>query len=455
MACLAHGLLALVILGLEPAIASQTPVALRAAARAGEAARVVVALRAEGKFLEEAAPAAGEKAEPPRVRKIKVETRTEFAERVLAASAEGRAERVARWVFQASSALNGEIRTRATAIRPEVALLVAERRGETVVVFSPAGPLTRSELEVVEAVGDPLALAGLLPVQPVKVGDHWRVGGDAARGLSGYDALAVNALEASVESLDAAEAVLRLKGEIRGAALGGTGTIACDGTFRFDRAASQITRLELTRHETRKAGPVEEGLEITSTLTVERRAMATPAELGDAIIAALPSDRDPQREFLLLIAPDGKYALQHDRDWHIYWDDSKLTVLKRLDHGEVVAQCNLNVGPKVPAGKHQDPDQFRDDVKRALGGRFVRFVGVGEVDGDPAGGFRYKVAVQGRQGDVGILWDYYLIASPEGDQLLATFTHALAQSAAFGDQDLRLVASFRWTNPAAADPKPR
>src|SRR5262249_28209440 len=105
--------------------------------------------------------------------------------------------------------------------------------------------------------------------------------------------------------------------------------------------------------------------------------------------------------------------------------------------------------------KHQDPDQFRDDVKRALGTRFVQFVGVGEIEGDPAGGFRYKVAVQGRQGDVGILWDYYLIASPEGDQLLATFPHALAQSAAFGDQDLRLVASFRWTTPGAAEPGAR
>jgi hypothetical protein len=324
-----------------------------------------------------------------------------------------------------------------------------------VVVFSPGGPLTRSELEVVEAVGDPLVLAGLLPVQPVNVGDHWRVGGDAARGLSGYDALAANALEASVESLDAAEAVLRIKGEVRGAALGGAGMIACDGTVRFNRVAGQITRLVVTRHETRKAGPVEEGLDISSTLSVERRAVATPAELGDAMVAALPTDRDPQRELLVLIAPDGRYVLQHDRDWHIYWDDSRLTVLKRLDHGEVVAQCNLNAGPKVLAGKHQDPDQFRDDVKRALGERFVRFVGVGEVDGDPAGGFRYKVAVQGRQGEVGILWDYYLIASPDGDQLLATFTHALAQGAGFGDQDLRLVASFRWTTPPAGDPKPR
>jgi hypothetical protein len=307
---------------------------------------------------------------------------------------------------------------------------------------------------VVEAVGDPLALTGLLPDRAVVRGDHWRVGGDAARGLSGYDALAANALDASVESLDAAAAIIRLKGEIRGAALGGTGTISCEGTLRFDRAAGQIVRLELTRHETRKAGPVEEGLDISSTLTVEQKAIATPAELSDQVITALPRDRDPERELLILTAPDGKYTLKHDRDWHIYWDDTKLTVLKRLDHGEVVAQCNLNVGPKVSPGKHQHPDQFRDDVRRALGARFDQFVGVGEVDGDPAGGFRYKVAAQGRQGDVGILWDYYLLASPDGDQLLATFTHAAAQQSAFANQDVRLVTSFRWTLPPSDPASP-
>ncbi len=445
------------ILGMGAADGAQGPVALRLAARVGDSARVVIALQAEGTFREAVPQAGAEKAEPPRPRRLKVQTRTEFAERIVGLDAEGRPARVARWVSEAAAALNGEIRTRATAIRPGVALLLAERRDESVVVFSPAGPLTRSELEVVETVGDPLALTGLLPELPVVVGDHWRVGGDAARGLSGYDALAANALDASVESLDATTVLIRLKGDIRGAALGGEGTITCDGTLRFDRVAGQIVRLDMTRHETRNAGPVEEGLDITSTLTVERKVIDAPVELADQVIAALPRDRDPQRELLILIAPDGKYTLKHDRDWHIYWDDSRLTVLKRLDHGEVVAQCNLNAGPKVPPGKHQHPDQFRDDVRRALGARFDQFVGVGEVDGDPAGGFRYKVAVQGRQGDVGILWDYYLIAGPDGDQLLATFTHALAQESAFGAQDVRLVASFRWTLPAAdaaTPPKP-
>ena len=100
-------------------------------------------------------------------------------------------------------------------------------------------------------------------------------------------------------------------------------------------------------------------------------------------------------------------------------------VLKRLDRGEMVAQCNLAVGPNAGKGRHQDLGQFRDDLRKALGDRFVQFVGQGEVDGAPAGGFRYKVTVQGRQGDSGVLWHYYLIAGPDGDQLIATFTLGL------------------------------
>jgi hypothetical protein len=162
--------------------------------------------------------------------------------------------------------------------------------------------------------------------------------------------------------------------------------------------------------------------------------------------AFLARTAEPQagRDLLAFTAPDGKYTLVHDRDWHLFWDDAREIVLKRLDRGELVAQCNLADGPNAGKGRHQDLAQFREDLRKALADRFVKFVGQGEVDGHPAGGFRYKVTVQGRQGDAGVLWHYYLIAGPEGDQLIATFTLGLAQQAQFADQDLKLIGSLEW-----------
>ena len=113
----------------------------------------------------------------------------------------------------------------------------------------------------------------------------------------------------------------------------------------------------------------------------------------------------------------------------------------------------MQPGQPVPPwarGSIRTSDQFRDDIRRSLKERFVQFLGAGEVDGDPAGGFRYKVGVQGREGELGVLWNYYLIASPEGDQLLATFTLAEKDAKAFGDEDLEIIGSLQWTRPATA-----
>ena len=103
--------------------------------------------------------------------------------------------------------------------------------------------------------------------------------------------------------------------------------------------------------------------------------------------------------------------------------------------------------PPPAKGRHQDPAQFRDDIRRGLKDRFVQFLGAGEVAGRPDGGFRYRVGVQGREGDLGVIWYYYLLASPSGEQLLATFTLAVDHQKTFGESDLELIGSLRWLSP--------
>jgi hypothetical protein len=405
--------------------------------RPGQATRATIELKAEGSFKPSTLPGAPE-AKPLA---LKVETRLIFAERVLSVDAKALAKKTLRLVEQAAATINGEVRPSSATLRPEVMLLVAERLDASVKVTSPGGPLTRSELELVQQPGDPLAFGSLLKSTPIAVGERWTVGDLAAKNLSGYDALAVNSLEATLESVDETTARIRLLGTIRGAALGGEGSMACDGSLTFNRKRNRVEKLVLSRAETRRPGAIEDGLDIKSVITVTRDSTDLPRPLDDETLVARSGE---SVDLLLFQAPEGKATLLHDRDWHVYWDDARQAVLKRLDGGEMVAQLNLSVGPNAGAGRHQDLNQFRDDIRKALGNRFVRFVGQGEVEGAPAGGFRYKVTVQGKQGDVGVLWHYYLLAGPEGNQLIATFTLGLAQQLQFGDQDLRLIGSLEW-----------
>ena len=448
----------------------ETSVVLGEAMRRGSTARVWIELKAQGLFRPGLPPGTlTAEARMPKPLALDVQTRLVYSERVLELvedevpgalptgeagaaprarpGATGRARKVVRHVIQAASAINGEVRPTSAAVRPEVALLIAERRDRDgpVVVVSPAGPLTRSELELVQAVGDPLALADFLPGGPVRLGQSWRVGAPAVQAVSGYDVLTSHALNATLESVDGTRARVRIKGRVEGSALGGTGLMTCEGFLTFDRRLGWIDRLELNRAETRRPGPIEAGLDVKSTLTLTRQAERPPATLTETALAGIPLEITPLSQRLLLVAPDGKSSLLHDRHWHAFWDDPKLIVLKRLEGSQVVAQCNITVGPAAGTGRHQDPAQFRDDIRRALRHRFVQFLGAGQVDGDPAGGFRYKVGVQGREGDLGVIWYYYLVASPAGDQLLVTFTLAEQYARAFGDQDAELIGSLRWS----------
>ena len=359
-------------------------------------------------------------------------------------------------MIQAAAAINGEkgeIRPMTAVLREEVSVLVAERRRHEgpVVVVSPAGPLTRAELQVVQAVGDPLALAEILPSGPVAAGRSWRVGEAAARGISEYDVITANTLDATLESFDEERARVRLQGRIEGSLQGAQGLMTCDGVLTFDRRKGWIDRLELNRNESRRPGPIEAGLDVKSTMTMTRAAEPAPATLNDTDLSRLSLEINARSERLLQAAPDGKAFLLHDRHWHVFWDDPKLVVLKRLDGQRVVAQCNLVVGPQAGRGRHQDPAKFRDEVRRVLDRRFVQLIGEGEVAGDPAGGFRFKVGVQGREGDLGVVWYYYLVASPGGDQLVVTYTLAAQDAQAFGEQDQEMIGTLRWHQPQQAD----
>lgn len=449
--------------GQSPAQQGVSPVVLRELARAGATTRVHTQLKAKGLHRPGIPP--GE-VKMPKPLMAEIDTRFIFYERFVPVDSQGIAKaakvsqpaaatatadgpqplKAVRHVVEAGLAVNGEVRMISALLRPEVRLLVAERqeRDGSVVVISPSGPLTWDELQLVQGLGDPLTLGDLLPDKPVAIGEHWRVRNSGARTLSEYDTITANSLDATLESADSVKARIRLKGQIQGSKQGAPGKMTCDGFFTFDRQAALIDQVDLNRVESRQPGPVEAGLDYNSTLTITRQTAEPPRTLSDAALEGVSLRITPQRKLLKLELPGRTAALLHDRNWDKFWEDRKLIVLKRLNGNQVIAQCNLMLGPQVAIGRHQDPVQFRGDIRRGLEKRFVRFIGAGEVDGLPAGGYRYKVAVLGREGQLGIVWYYYLIASPEGEQLLATFTMAEDHVQIFGDQDLEMIGSLEW-----------
>lgn len=450
------------VLGLacESAVAEE-PVALRELARVGQQVRYLLTTSAKGVSRPANLADATREQDTSKEKTaatlngpsfvIELDNQLEWSERVLEVAKDGRPARVLRRMRRASVDLRHQNRPAKWGLRPDVSTLMAERRDGQARVFCLVGPLTRPELDLVQGVADPILLGSLLPLKPARLGERWTVGAEAARALAEFEVLAANALVATLKSVNDDQATLTLAGEVRGAARGAEGKVTVNGSLVFDRRTMAITQLTIDRVASIAAGPVDAALEMKSTTKLVRSIETdSPAELNDEAVKKLPAVTPSQADWLLYVSPEGRWMFQHDRDWVLFWEDRRQTVFKRVSHGELVAQCNLAQAPKAPPGRHQDVEQLKADIRRALGSRFLRVLTEGEVAGGPAAGFHFKYAAQGREQDRGVLWLYHLLASPEGEQVLVTFTLGDDRARELGGNDDLTLATFQWVGPVTA-----
>ena len=428
--------------------------ALRERVDSQRVVRTASAMTAEGDFFLDP-PVNPKTAKPdkdqPESLKVQVTTKLVVQDRwQLAELADGPAAGVLlahRVVEVAEANVGGQVRGSSSRMRKERRRFLADIQNEMVRNGSLDGTITRPELEAVTAPGDGITLWTLLPKDPVVVGDTYKMDNLAAKSLTLYDTIAVNGLEGRVETMDADRVKIQITGEVRGALLGAEGKIKFKGTLGFNRAEGLVDSLVVSREENRRPGTVEAGLQIQSDLEVRRQVMEKPApELAEAVRGDWPKSIENSHLQLSWAEPAGLYGLEHDRDWHVTWSDTQESVLKRVDRGgTVIAQCNLKRGPTVAAGRHQDPAQFRDDVREALGDQFRKVFGEGVLERPQDQGYGYKLAVEGLIQELPVVWYYYLMASPGGEQVMGTVTTTLAETQNGTKAVLGLVESLRWS----------
>src|SRR5260370_3353635 len=167
-----------------------------------------------------------------------------FTERVLDAKEKGLPTKVVRNYESARSniAVNGQATLHELSSGRK--LIVAQRAPEKFLCYSPAGPLTRDEVELVSEHFDTLALTGLLPEKEVRVGDSWKLSNEVALALGQFEALISNDLTAQLESAADGFAIIAVAGKAQGIELGALATIVVAGTARYEILPKRPVRLQ-------------------------------------------------------------------------------------------------------------------------------------------------------------------------------------------------------------------
>ena len=164
---------------------------------------------------------------------------------------------------------------------------MAEGRREGILFYSPQGPLTAGDLELLRAPGDSLSLLGLLPPKPVAIGEKWTPPSWVGQMLTDTEAASKADLNCTLASVDDGQARVTFEGTVEGATGGSSGKVGLHGSYLFDLKAQRLARAEMEQTEERSVGPVSPGMKVTAKAVVIRTPAADANGLSEETAAAV------------------------------------------------------------------------------------------------------------------------------------------------------------------------
>ena len=333
-----------------------------------------------------------------------------------------RSLRTLRSYASAVSKVRVDRRTTESSLRASRRTIVTEGTPSGLRHYSLEGPLTGDEVELLQLPADPLALIGTLPLGQVPQGHAWTPGRWTLPLITGLDAVTRGSLKGRVVKVTATTADVLLEGTAEGAAGGARSQVTFSGSLVFDHQRGYLKQASITIEEHRRAGPISPGLEIVAQVRIERKPATSKARLDRAVLATCPKQPTPGHLQLLLTTP-GNGRLLYDRNWHVFHQTPDVSILRRLENGRLVAQCNLSTAPEVTAGSGTGREAFLRDVKTALGPRLREVISIEPLKSRPDQRLQqgWRVTATGIDHGLPMHWFYYLCTHPSGRQLSLVF----------------------------------
>jgi hypothetical protein len=330
-------------------------------------------------------------------------------------------------------------------LRPDRSLIAVEISSQKPLLFCPNGTLTGDELDLIDVQGNSLLLDRFLPDKSVAVGETWRPSEELLAQLLGLDEVGQTDVICELKEITPEVARFEMIGNLSGAAEGVSAEIGIKARYRYDLKRNRIDWLGMVVKERRKSSPTSDGLDVTAQLRVQIAPAEKTDHLNDEDLKDIILHPTPELTRLSHVSKEGGWEIAYDRNWYINRDKKTqaAAVLRRIDRGEMIGQCNVSSLTQVKPDKLVSLEEFQNDIKRALADEFQEFVEAGQTF-DKANRRVLRVVVRGKASGLPILWSYYHLADLQGRQASFAFIKEEKNSERFGKADQELVDSLRF-----------
>jgi hypothetical protein len=326
-------------------------------------------------------------------------------------------------------------------------LAVAQGRASGLELFSLGGQLSAQELELITPPSDSLCFIALLPRTEVDIDEEWTPPNWVCQFLSRLEAVTKSELKCRLASVQNDVAKVTFTGHATGAVQGATSEVSLTGSFDYDLATKSISAADLVQTEQRGIGVVSVGLDVKAQVRILRKPAQVPRRLGEAAIVEAANSEPPASAYLLRFESPWNLGLLHSRQWHLFKQTEQVAILRLLDQGLFVAQCNLSPIPPAKPGEHTSAEVFENDIRQSLGAK-LETIQAAEVIPTGDKRFMQRVVAEGAIGERKLTWIYYLLADPSGRQASLMFAVDSNQVEKLGQRDREFAQSIRFGAPA-------
>jgi hypothetical protein len=378
---------------------------------------------------------------------VKGASAIEYDERILRLVGTRSAERTARIYRRIDFQRDVGGRSQQLSIRPAVRRVILLRLNQGPLAFSPDGPLTFNELDLLRTDVFVPALATLLPSHAVRPGERWHAGDAAIRELTDLGRLDKNQVDCNLEPIVEIEhrriARVSFSGTAEGINEDGPNRQQVDGYLFFDVARQQLSYLylhgisSLLDKDGKTMGRIEGHFTLTRQTTRCR-------ELEDEAL----QKADPDSENTLLLFDDSGTGLQflYPRTWRISGSRGNQLTLDEIRGSGLLITLE-------PLANLPSSSQYLKEVQGWLArqrGSVTQIEPIRPIAAVPGNAERFiiRARVEGKE----TVLNYSLLRQPAGGAILAARLNPAEVQTLEKDLD-RMLKGMRITRPPAVPPK--
>lgn len=298
------------------------------------------------------------------------------------------------------------------------AYLAGSRSQTKPVLFaSESDILQQSEQELITTPFDFLALPGFFTNPEAELNKAWKPKDQDVINVLAIHRIYTNDVKLTVKSHNEVETKIYITGNATGEVDGEDVSVELRGVALIDNRENFVKSLRVNINENRNAGQISPGFEGLVKLDLK----ATTRDSAQIIPRSVISQARQFRSQKLAWKPNNSFQIFFDPRWRLITNENQAAIMRLLDDGDLLAQCNIVQLPNLPKNTVPELKEFRDEVEKIIEGSPAQIIAA-----DKRMTSRdlhvLQVEVLGEEAGIPIRWVYNHVSHDDGRRLTFVFT---------------------------------